>query len=510
MNFENQQVYTSATSNMNSFGSTAHNSYPVDQQADSSFANLQPMQIPVQVPPMGNPQFPQFATFDPNMQNQPDFQVTQQPQLYPQLIPFIPMDGFNQPMPMAPAVFPYPQQFPLPMPYSGVTPTPPAPMGIPMYFPAMSPAPPFQPVEVPANMQVFETVHGQVFPVMKQEEVNAFSNASSESGLTSNTPPPQKETLHEVKQLPNAKRSPPGFEKPKAKPTRKQPERSETINYARAAKARLTPTFKQNVRPTRVDKISQPKRETAPPKQLKLESRSHSTGSNQNRRPKKKFGFRSKQNMIDKVYESISRKYENLGILASSDEVLRGDDTIRLHVKKFKALKRIQEALEAVEREPSIRISKVSVPLSMKNQFQKKGFLVYTQLADVSMVAAAKRIFQQFEEFRKCEVARQTTDNSARTSEPKVTIVEDKITKEKKATGFNVGEAMKTLEGESADPFCGSLEVCGLSNEIDTGSPELAPFSKALFEDEDDCGMGALDLTALPMCPKISIGEAGQ
>ena len=40
--------------------------------------------------------------------------------------------------------------------------------------------------------------------------------------------------------------------------------------------------------------------------------------------------------MIDKVYESISRKYEALGILASADEVLRGDDTIRLHVKKFK------------------------------------------------------------------------------------------------------------------------------------------------------------------------------
>jgi len=505
MNFENQQVYTSATSNMNSFGSTAHNSYPVDQQADSSFANLQPMQIPVQVPPMGNPQFPQLAAFDPNMQHQPDFQVTQQPQLYPQLIPLIPMEGFNQ-MPMAPAVYPYPQQFPLPMPYSGVTPTP-TPMGIPMYFPAMSPAPPFQPVEVPANMQVYEAVHGQVFPVMKTEEAS-FSNASSESGLTSNTPPPPRETPPVVRQLPSAKRSPPGFEKPKAQPTRKQPEKQELINYARIAAKKTRPpsTVKSNLRSTRVDKISQPKRETAPPK-LKLESRSLSTGSNQGRRPKKKFGFRSKQNMIDKVYESISRKYEALGILASADEVLRGDDTIRLHVKKFKALKRIQEALEAVEREPSVRIAKVSVPLSMKNQFQKKGFLVYTQLADVSMVATAKRIFQQFEEFRKCEVARQTTDNSARSELP-MKIVEDKPTSmRKKANGFQI---LKPLEGES-DPFCGSLEVCGLSNEeMNTGSPELYPVSKALFEDDDECGLGALDLTALPMCPKISIGEAGQ
>merc|ERR550519_1934258 len=51
----------------------------------------------------------------------------------------------------------------------------------------MTPAPAFQPVEVPANMRAFETVHGQVFPVMKGEEACAPSNASSESGATFST-----------------------------------------------------------------------------------------------------------------------------------------------------------------------------------------------------------------------------------------------------------------------------------------------------------------------------------
>lgn len=247
------------------------------------------------------------------------------------------------------------------------------------------------------------------------------------------------------------------------------------------------------------------------------------------RRPKKKFGFRSKQNKIDEVYEALSRKYENLGILASADEVLRGNDTIRLHVKKFKALKRIQEALEAVESEPSVVISKVSIPLSMKNQFQKKGFLVYTRVADVSMVAEAKRIFQQFDEFKKCEVARQTSDNAD--VERPVTIVEEPLAPivAKKAPvekeDFNIAEVMKVVEtfrdvaadeegwedtnvsyGEpdfGIDEFCGSLADCS----VPTGSPEF-PASK-LFG-EGDCDLDVLDLQVLPLCPKISIGEAGQ
>jgi len=420
---------------------------------------------------------------------------------------------------------------PLPQPvYHGHmynTPTPPPAMFV-YATPTPSPLPQYQQVEVPANMQVFGAVHGQVFPVLKNEEA-PVSNASSESGLKSLTPPPApaKEEPPKQQALPSGKRSPPGFDKPIIQPRRaKRPQvkKSETINYARAAKARLQPTFKQTRRtsaPAKAEKISRVKREIIRPKQP-----TPKPAVIQHRRPKKKFGFRSKQNMIDKVYDALTQKYQDLGILAGSDEVLRGDDTIRLHVKKFKALKRIQEALAAVERSPFIKISKVSTPLSMKNQFQKKGFLVYVRVADVSMVDEAKRIFQQFEEFKKCEVARQTTpSNSFAKNEGPQTIVEEPASVDKVAAPakeinpwINVdgdsfskeGHVEETGHGEpEADPYIGAVEDCGVSFEgPETGSPEFT-YSDKLFEDDGDCGVLELDLTALPMMHKISIGEAG-
>lgn len=377
-------------------------------------------------------------------------------------------------------------------------------------------------------MQVFGAVHGQVFPVLRNEEV-PVSNASSESGLKSLTPPPApvKEEPPKQKALPTGKRSPPGFEKLKIQPRAKRPQvkKSETINYARAAKARLQPTFKQTSRtsaPAKAEKISRVKREIIRPKQP-----TPKPTVIQHRRPKKKFGFRSKQNMIDKVYDALTQKYQDLGILAGSDEVLRGDDTIRLHVKKFKALKRIQEALVAVERSPFIKISKVSTPLSMKNQFQKKGFLVYVRVADVSMVDEAKRIFQQFDEFKKCEVARQTTpSNGFAKNEAPRTIVEEPASVDKVAapakesnSWTNVDEDSFSKEGRveetqygepEADPYVGAVEDCGVSFETpETGSPEFT-YSDKLFEDDVKCDVLDLDLTVLPMMHKISIGEAGQ
>lgn len=561
----NQQVFNTAATNTHSFGGPTH-SFPTQQQADSAFyANMQPMQIPAQLPPpLSGPFTNQHFAFDPNMfqsmQNQPmDFQVpttsTPQPQIYSGM-PIL-MDFNHMPLQPAQAVFPLPpQQFtnmqpnlalytsatpPLPALYTSATPPPP----IFMYpHPVMRQ---FQPVEVPANMQLLETVHGQLFPVLKNEE-SARSNASSESGMTSITPPLKIVEEPPARRLSPPRRIPPGFgKKPKSQPPRAKPmpKRSETINYARAAKVRVQPTFRNarpSIRPMRAEK-SRVKRETAPPKSLPR------TGTHQ-RRTKKKFGFRSKQNMIDKVYEALSKKYADLGILASSDEVLRGDDTIRLHVKKFKALKRIQEALEAVERDANIVISKVSIPLSMKNQFQKKGFLVYTRVADVSMVAGAKRIFQQFEEFKKCEVAKQVTPESNTAVEPHISIVEEPslaseeepavLVKGSPVARFNVSEAMEVVrafhveregpverEGhvkteetepnyeklESAeDLFCGSVDAGDLSFDAPaTGSPELTPANKLFGEEgEADCGLDDLNLSVLPMMPKMSIGEAGQ
>lgn len=74
-------------------------------------------------------------------------------------------------------------------------------------------------------------------------------------------------------------------------------------------------------------------------------------------------------------------------------------------MKKFKALQKIEAALESIESE-GIVIKRISTPLSMKNQFQKKGFLVYLKLEDINDIPLARKIFQSYEEFQKCDVAR--------------------------------------------------------------------------------------------------------
>merc|ERR1719284_1327343 len=116
--------------------------------------------------------------------------------------------------------------------------------------------------------------------------------------------------------------------------------------------------------------------------------------------------YRSKQDMIDKVFLALSQKYTALGLLENKG--LRGDDTIRVHVKNFKALTKIEEALIAVESHPKVKVSRVSLPFSFRNEFQKKGFLVYLKLEDVTMIPHAQTVFRQYDEFKKCGVMRET------------------------------------------------------------------------------------------------------
>jgi len=153
-----------------------------------------------------------------------------------------------------------------------------------------------------------------------------------------------------------------------------------------------------------------------------LQSRSENDGSSSSRRRNAKRkskkqvekvpdgeyrpSYRSKQDMIDKVFLALSQKYTALGLLENKG--LRGDDTIRVHVKNFKALTRIEEALIAVESHPKVKVSRVSLPFSFRNEFQKKGFLVYLKLEDVTMVPHAQSVFRQFDEFKKCGVMRET------------------------------------------------------------------------------------------------------
>merc|ERR1712176_1567842 len=120
----------------------------------------------------------------------------------------------------------------------------------------------------------------------------------------------------------------------------------------------------------------------------------------------RKFKHGSKQERIMEVYNRIQRKYTAQGVYAGEHEVLRGADTVRVHVKTFKGLDKIEAALQEVDDCPDVRLRKLATPFSMKNRFQKKGFIVYLRLTSPDMVDSVKAVFKKYEEFfRKCDVA---------------------------------------------------------------------------------------------------------
>merc|ERR1719461_1072130 len=128
----------------------------------------------------------------------------------------------------------------------------------------------------------------------------------------------------------------------------------------------------------------------------------------------KKFRHRSKQVRIMEVHQKLKEEYTAKGLYADEDEVLRGFDTVRVHVKTYKALNRIECPLNDVEKHPAVEVLKIATPFSMKNRFQKKGFIVYLKLADPSMVPIVREIFSHYkEDFAKCDIALKKEDKVA-------------------------------------------------------------------------------------------------
>lgn len=134
----------------------------------------------------------------------------------------------------------------------------------------------------------------------------------------------------------------------------------------------------------------------------------------------RKFKHGSKQEKIMEVYNRIQKKYTAQGVYAGEHEVLRGPDTVRVHVKTFKGLDKIEAALQEVDDCPDVQLRKLATPFSMKNRFQKKGFIVYLRLISPDMVDSVKAVFKKYEEFfRKCDVAMpKPTDPQPNVSEP--------------------------------------------------------------------------------------------
>jgi len=128
----------------------------------------------------------------------------------------------------------------------------------------------------------------------------------------------------------------------------------------------------------------------------------------------KKFRHRSKQTRILEVHQKLKEEYTAKGLYAADDEVLRGFDTVRVHVKTYKALNRIECPLNDVEKHPAVEVLKIATPFSMKNRFQKKGFIVYLKLASADMVPIVQEIFSHYkEDFAKCDIALKKEDKLA-------------------------------------------------------------------------------------------------
>lgn len=138
----------------------------------------------------------------------------------------------------------------------------------------------------------------------------------------------------------------------------------------------------------------------------------------------KRFRHRSKQERILEVHAELKERYTQKGLYAAEDEVLRGFDTVRVHVKTYHALNKIECPLNDIEKHPNVTVLRIATPFSMKNKFQKKGFIVYLKLADERMVPIVQSIFANYSEhFAKCDVALKKEDKEARLRQAQDTVL---------------------------------------------------------------------------------------
>jgi len=117
-----------------------------------------------------------------------------------------------------------------------------------------------------------------------------------------------------------------------------------------------------------------------------------------------KRAHRSKQIKIVETHERVKEHCEERGVFANEKEVLRGPDVLRIHVKTWEGLDLILDVIKEVE--ARVSIDRIALPFSLKNKFQKKGFICYMKVQDVHDVAVVQEIFSQYSKFfKKCDVA---------------------------------------------------------------------------------------------------------
>jgi len=332
-------------------------------------------------------------------------------------------------------------------------------------------------------------INGQYFPVPMTEGLQLVETQSQHSSGSSDQTcqvSPQQKPLQPLQAPPppTTVRPPPGFHSKSLTPPQHQHQQHQqprrAPKAAAAASSQQNPSWSQRVTTRKKQQISS--KSTSTPKRHPSRVKKDSTRKvvkTEGRKKRTKFGYRSKQNKIDTVHENLEKRYAARGILADKEEVLRGPDVLRLHVKKFDALTKIEQVLETAEKIPGVTLKSCSIPLSMKNEFQKKGFLVYCQLSNVDHVEKVKKFFQSFPEFAKCQIAMPNLGNEG--------------------------------EPDYPTPVVGEPEM----KAVETGSPELGPTEKIALTldgekdtftlDEEE----GLDLGILPMMKNASLASVG-
>lgn len=154
----------------------------------------------------------------------------------------------------------------------------------------------------------------------------------------------------------------------------------------------------------------------------------------------KKYAYRSKQKKIDRVYNHIKDMYMQADKFAAEKELVRGDDTLRIHVKTFDGLSDIVTALNEVEQHRDIETTRLAAVFSKKNKFQKKGFIVYLKLKTEDQRKQAEAIFGAYaQSLKNVAVAKKRDDVT-----PAVA-VEATTEPEKKAECFDAAPPLRKL-----------------------------------------------------------------
>lgn len=127
--------------------------------------------------------------------------------------------------------------------------------------------------------------------------------------------------------------------------------------------------------------------------------------------------FRFKQDLIEKTLKELHAMFA--GRVLPDDKALRGPTTVRLHVKTETSILAIVECMTKVSKLPGVLITDISTPISMKNRYQKKGFLCYFRISDESLVSAVlKFVKSNFVCFERCKIALTRASIAAAASEP--------------------------------------------------------------------------------------------